>query len=110
MDRWKPLYSFLVDAAKLVGMVATVFAFCYGCARAYSWVISRADATEVAVLKSQRVDDSGKTDYILRRVDIMGDQLNHLALTGRVNYVTPPPPPAPQQVIGPQLPAIKVTP
>lgn len=103
MDRWKSLYAFLVDAAKLVGMVASVFAFCYGCARVYAWVISRADATEVAVLKSQRVDADKKTDYILLRVDTIGNQLNHMALTGRVNYVPPPDPPAPP-------PAIKVTP
>lgn len=100
MDR-KPLLATLLEFGKLVTLVGLVFGFCTGCLHLYAYLSSRADATEVAVLKSQRADDVKVLDYILHRVDNIGDQLNHMALTGKVNYVPPPPPPPPPEVLGP---------
>jgi hypothetical protein len=104
VDRLKSFAKDMAELGKLVAIIGAVFGFCVGVLKLYAYGSTRADAGEVAVLKSQRTDDVKVLDYILHRVDNIGDQLNHMALTGRVNYVPPPPPPAPPTTIGPQLP------
>jgi hypothetical protein len=112
MERFRAFMAGALDVAKIFSMVTAVFAFCIGALQVYAFLSTRAGAAEVTVLQMLRVEDSKKTDYILQRVDTIGDQMNHLALTGRVNYVAPPPPPppVPPDVLGPQLPVGKVKP
>lgn len=110
MERGKNFLAFLVDVTKLVGMVATVFGGCYGAARLYAYASTRASASEVAVIKSNQDRDHELWMYIANRVGAIGDQMNNLAIHGRVNYVEPPIPPAHQQVLGPEPAPIKVTP
>lgn len=107
MTHWKRLVTFAVEAGKLVALVAAVFAIVGGGARLYGYLSTRADATEVAVLKSQHTGDHELLMYIAHRLDDVASQFNHQALTGKVPYVVPPP--APAEVLGPNLPP-KVTP
>lgn len=59
------------------------------------WIGARgkADASEVAtnrqdiaVLKSQRIDDGKKLDYAVQRLDGVANQLNRWALTGHLTF------------------------
>lgn len=98
MDR-KPLLATLLEFGKLATLVGLVFGFCTGCLHLYAYLSSRADATEVAVLKAKHADDHEILMYIAHRLDDVASQFNHQALTGKVPYVTPPP--APPEVLGP---------
>jgi hypothetical protein len=108
MERLKKWAAVAADIGKLIALGAAAYAIAGVIIKIVAWTTGLAHATEVtairtdvAVLKAQFVEGTAKADYMLRRVDAIGDQLNNLALTGKVNYV--PPPPAPPMVIGPQL-------
>ena len=88
-----------LDVAKLISAIAIVFGAVIGGARLYAYLSTRASAGEVNVLKAQRADDHELLIYVVKRIDGIGDQLNHQALTGRIPYVAPPP--APPEVMGP---------
>lgn len=99
------LKTFMAEFGKLLGVIAVAAGVAAIAGKIIIWgstIIHAGEFTplksDVAVLQSQRADDTKKTDYILRRVDAIGNQMNNLALTGRVNYVAPPPPP---EALGP---------
>jgi heme exporter protein D len=99
MGRFTESAKTLAEVAKVIGVILSALALVGGGFRAYAWLSTRADATELAVLKAQRVSDHELLLYGIKRIDTVGDQLNHQALTGRVPYVEPPP--APPEVLGP---------
>jgi hypothetical protein len=110
MERARKVMPFVAGTAKVIGViaalfsiVAALFAVLAGSARLYAYGSTRASASEVAVIKSNQDRDHELWMYIASRVGAIGDQMNNLAIHGRVNYVEPPIPPTPAEVLGPQL-------
>jgi hypothetical protein len=109
MERTKRLIAYVISVGKVVGVIAgfigivtAVFAMLASSMRVYAYLSTRADATELAVVKTNQMRDHELWVYIARRLDDVASQFNHQALTGKVPYVVPPP--APAEVLGPQLP------
>jgi hypothetical protein len=79
--------------AEIIGALAIIVTF-------IGWLATRASASDVftvkleqAAMKANRDDDSQRLDYVVKRLDGIGEQLNHFAASGRMPIVPAPPPP-----------------
>lgn len=101
MERFKALMSAGLDVAKIFGVVTGILGLFGGVIHCAVWLSNRADAMEVAILKSQRADDHEILMFVARTVAGISGQMNHQAETGRPSFVQPPP--APPEVASPIL-------
>lgn len=95
----KTTVAYLKIAGVVVGLVVGSLTVAGALGKLATWAMTRASAGEMTAVKEQQAADHAVVTFMAKGMLVLIEQNNHVALTGRMPYVAPPP--APPEVLGP---------